>query len=163
MTNINFSLSQRLGNQLKQRGLKLALAESCTGGNLAEEVTAMPGSSQWFEYGVVVYSNEAKTALIDVKPKTLETHGAVSEAVACEMALGIINQSNVDVSLSVTGIAGPRGGSEDKPVGTVWFGMARKGGGCAAKCKLFSGGRKNVRVEAVAFALNWLLEVITKL
>ena len=158
MANINFSISQKLGFALAERGLKLALAESCTGGGLAEEITAVAGSSQWFDRGFVTYSNAAKIEMLGVKPETLEQYGAVSEQAAKEMALGAIYHSNADISLSITGIAGPGGGTKEKPVGIVWFGMAHRDGRCEARLGHFTSGRKHVRSSAICFALQWLLE-----
>jgi nicotinamide-nucleotide amidase len=160
MTNINYSLSMQLGKLLEMHGLTLALAESCTGGGFAEEVTAVSGSSSWFDRGFVVYSNAAKQGLLDVKSETLEVFGAVSEQTAMEMALGVLKHSDADVSLSITGIAGPGGETSGKPVGTVWFGLARRDGGCRAQLAHFEGGRKNVRKCSIEYGLRWLLQEV---
>ena len=128
------------GAALRERGLTLALAESCTGGGIAAMLTDVPGSSSFFLLGAVAYANSAKTTLLGVDPDILEEHGAVSEAVARAMARGARERAGSDLALSVTGVAGPGGGSEDKPVGTVWFGVC--GAGLeAATCVRFSGDR----------------------
>lgn len=155
-----YEISKTLGLSLLQRGLKLAVAESCTGGSLSEVITSVAGSSQWFECGIVTYSNEAKMKLLNVSPETLRYFGEVSHETAIEMARGVLNQCEVDVSLSVTGVAGPTGGTEAKPVGTVCFGMAFRDGTIAWRQKLFDSGRKHVRDSAVNFALAWLLHTL---
>lgn len=161
MTNVNYSLSLQLAQKLAQKNKKLVLAESCTGGGFAEEITAVPGSSQWFERGYVVYTNTAKEELLDVSSKTLETYGAVSEQVAKEMAKGAIKHSHADISLSITGIAGPGGGTPDKPVGTVWFGLADRSGRVEARQGKFTSGRKHVRSCSIEFGMRWLMEVLS--
>lgn len=150
-------LSQRLGTALQKAGLALATAESCTGGWVAEVVTRTAGSSGWFECGFVTYSNAAKTRLLGVTAATLAAHGAVSEATAAAMALGALAHSTADVALSVTGIAGPDGGSVDKPVGTVCFGWCRRNGTPQTATRHFAGDRTSVRRQAVAFALESML------
>ncbi len=112
---------------LKERGMKLATAESCTGGLIADRITNVPGASDSFTHGFVTYANEAKISLLDVSSTDLETHGAVSESVARQMAEGALKASGADIAVAVTGIAGPTGGSEEKPVGTAWIGLAAKG------------------------------------
>ena len=163
MANTNFMLSLQLGHLLADKGLKIALAESCTGGGLAQEITAVTGSSQWLDRAFVTYSNEAKIELLGVRAETLKQHGAVSHEIAAEMALGTIKHSHADISISVTGIAGPTGGTAKKPVGLVIFGLAHKNGQVATQSCIFTGGRKNVRVCAIHFALDWLLTKITSL
>ena len=158
MTNINYSLSQAVGYALAERQLKLALAESCTGGGLSEEITAVAGSSAWFDRGFVTYSNRAKQEQLEVDEKTLIEHGAVSLETAKEMALGVLKHSAADYALSITGIAGPIGGTPEKPVGTVWFGLASRNDVVLAREAFFTGGRKNVRSLSIEFALKWLLE-----
>ncbi len=160
MPNINYSLSLHLGQALVKQNMKLALAESCTGGGLAEEITAVEGSSAWFDRGYVVYSNESKQELLGVSSGTLKKHGAVSEETATEMAKCLLKQSHADICLSITGTAGPGGGTPDKPVGTVWFGLADKTGRCEGRLAEFTGGRKNVRSSAIQFALDWLLDTV---
>lgn len=151
-------LARRLGARLKSSGLKLATAESCTGGWIAQAVTAIAGSSDWFERGFVTYSNAAKKDLLGVRGSTLSRHGAVSEATALEMAAGALERSRAQIAVAVTGIAGPGGGTRKKPVGTVCFAWARKKGGTQSAMRRFSGGRERVRRRSVAFALQGLLE-----
>ena len=141
-----------LAGALRARGWKLASAESCTGGLLAAACTAVPGSSDWFERGVVSYSNEAKTGLLGVPAALIAAHGAVSEPVARAMAGGLLARAPVQLALSVTGIAGPGGAVPGKPVGTVWLGWADAGGTGAALLQLH-GDRAAVREQTVAAAL----------
>ena len=151
------TLAEQLGAALLQRGEWLTAAESCTGGWLAQSVTAIAGSSGWFERGFVTYSNAAKVEMLGVPETTLTRHGAVSEATACAMAQGALAHSRADWAVAITGIAGPGGGSPDKPVGTVCFAWAGKEAGCEAQRAHFSGDRAAVREQAVAHALNGLL------
>jgi nicotinamide-nucleotide amidase len=151
-------LAERLGAALLSRGEWLAVAESCTGGWLAQSVTAIAGSSAWFDRGFVTYSNAAKVDMLGVPEFTLERHGAVSEATARAMAQGVLAHSRADWSVAITGIAGPSGGTPEKPVGTVCFAWAQKDGGCEALTCHFTGDRAAVREQAVALALNGLLE-----
>ena len=151
-------LAERLGSLLLERGEWLAAAESCTGGWLAQSVTAIAGSSAWFDRGFVTYSNGAKVDMLGVPESTLERHGAVSEAVARAMAQGVLAHSRADWSVAITGIAGPSGGSPEKPVGTVCFAWAGKDGGCEAQTCHFSGDRAAVREQSVWYALNGLVE-----
>jgi nicotinamide-nucleotide amidase len=134
--------------------LKLATAESCTGGLIAAALTHIAGSSDVFERGFVTYSNEAKTELLGVPAPLIQRHGAVSEEIARAMAEGALAASHTDIAISVTGVAGPGGGSAEKPVGLVWFGCARKNGACVAYRKQFTGDRGAVRSQAVIFALS---------
>lgn len=152
------TLAERLGCLLIERGEWLAAAESCTGGWLAQSVTAIAGSSTWFDRGFVTYSNAAKVDMLGVSDSTLARHGAVSEAVARAMAQGVLTHSRADWSVAITGIAGPSGGSPEKPVGTVCFAWASKDGGCEAKTCLFSGDRASVREQSVRYALNGLID-----
>lgn len=142
-----------LGRVLLAAGERLVTAESCTGGWVAASVTAIAGSSDWFERGFVTYSNEAKQDLLGVPGATLATHGAVSGETAAAMAEGALRASRATVAVSITGVAGPAGGSAAKPVGTVWFGFARAPGGTRACRRQFDGDRRAVRAQAVAFAL----------
>jgi nicotinamide-nucleotide amidase len=135
----------------------LACAESCTGGWVAEVVTATAGSSQWFERGYVVYSNAAKQELLGVKADTLRQQGAVSEAVVREMAEGALRHSHAQVALAISGVAGPSGGSPDKPVGTVCFAWVLRGAMATAETMHFSGNREAVRRQSVIHALRGLL------
>jgi len=143
-----------LGEELQRRGLMLAAAESCTGGLIAAAITAVPGSSQWFERGFVTYTNRAKAEMLGVRAATLDAHGAVSEAVVRDMAAGALRHSHAQVSLAVSGIAGPGGSTPGKPVGMVCF--AWDGEGMAARaCTLrFAGDRHQVRRRAVLAALQ---------
>jgi nicotinamide-nucleotide amidase len=149
-------LSERIGQALKARGATVTTAESCTGGWVAKVITDIAGSSAWFERGFVTYSNEAKAQMIGVKPATLEQHGAVSEPVVVEMAIGAIKAARADYAISISGIAGPDGGTATKPVGTVWFGFASAAGEGITRCECFSGDRENVRRQATAYALQTL-------
>jgi nicotinamide-nucleotide amidase len=151
-------LARRLGARLKRRGLKLATAESCTGGWIAQAVTAVAGSSVWFERGFVTYSNAAKREMLGVRGATLARHGAVSEATAREMADGALRRSRAQLAVAVTGIAGPGGGTRAKPVGLVCFAWARKRADTESVAMRFSGSRDGIRARSVAFALRGLLE-----
>ena len=152
------TLSERLGTTLLGRGEWLAAAESCTGGWLAQSVTAIAGSSTWFDRGFVTYSNAAKVEMLGVPETTLERHGAVSEATARAMAQGVLRNSRADWAVAITGVAGPSGGSPDKPVGTVCFAWAQKDKGCEAQVCHFAGDRAAVREQSVRHALNGLLK-----
>ena len=147
---------QTLANNLSTQNLKVTCAESCTGGLLAANLTRLPGSSAWFDMGFVTYSNEAKQQMLNVNPTTLAHYGAVSEEVVREMALGAPIASKADYALSISGIAGPSGGSEEKPVGLVWFGVASKKR-IWAEFKVFNGDRDQVRAQAVQHAIQLLL------
>jgi len=151
------TLAERLGLVLLARGEWLTAAESCTGGWLAQSATAIAGSSNWFERGFVTYSNRAKVEMLGVPETTLERHGAVSEATARAMAQGALVHSHADWALAITGIAGPSGGSPEKPVGTVCFAWASKTGGCTARTCHFPGDRAAVREQSVRHALEGLL------
>jgi nicotinamide-nucleotide amidase len=153
-------LAARTGQALLARRLRLVTAESCTGGFIAKSLTDIPGSSQWFECGYVTYSNQAKTRDLGVGPRTLARHGAVSEAVALEMAAGALRVAGGDVAIGVTGIAGPDGALPRKPVGTVWFGSAILTAGVvevAAQHMHFAGDRDQVRRLSVGYALKMIL------
>jgi nicotinamide-nucleotide amidase len=151
-------LVEALAGELTGRGWKLATAESCTGGWIAKCCTDRAGSSAWFERGVVSYSNRAKQELLGVDAAALERDGAVSRAVAEQMAAGARRRAGVEAALAVTGIAGPDGGSADKPVGTVWLAWDVAGNPVAAECVVFGGGREAVRRQTVAHALQGLLD-----
>lgn len=144
-----------IATQLLARGQMLATAESCTGGMIAAACTDLAGSSQWFERGLVSYSNEAKAELLGVPPALIEAHGAVSEPVARAMAAGAVAHSRAQVAVAVTGVAGPTGGSAAKPVGTVWFGWAVDGT-VHTELQHFAGDRAAVRSATVAHALQRL-------
>lgn len=158
-------LSERIGLALKARGATLTTAESCTGGWVAKVITDIAGSSAWFERGFVTYSNEAKAQMIGVKSETLDAHGAVSEPVVVEMAIGALKAARADYAISISGIAGPDGGSDEKPVGTVWFGWAWREEAeikTAARCWCFPGDRNAVRCQAVLKGLGGLIAILTK-
>lgn len=150
-------LAERVGLKLLERGEMLVTAESCTGGWVAQSLTAIAGSSAWFERGFVTYSNAAKVDMLGVPDSTLARHGAVSEATARAMAQGALRYGRGDWSLAITGIAGPSGGSADKPVGMVCFAWAWRDGGCEAQTCRFPGARAEVREQAVRHALTGLL------
>ena len=154
-----FDLSRALGVSLKEKGWVLTLAESCTGGWASECVTAVPGSSTWFDCGFVTYSNSAKQEQLGVSELTLELHGAVSEHTALEMALGALHRSQADITAAITGIAGPDGGSAEKPVGTVCFAWATAEGISESVTLQFSGDREAVRRESVKTVLEGLLQL----
>lgn len=142
-----------LADMLRARGWKLATAESCTGGLIAAACTALAGSSDWFDRGFVTYSNASKTQMLDVPDALIETHGAVSQEVALAMAQGALAHSSAHLAVAVTGVAGPGGGSPEKPVGTVWIATARAGAPGHAECFLFAGERARVRMQTVAQAV----------
>ena len=150
-------LATTLVRQLNSKKRAVATAESCTGGWIAKALTDVPGSSGCFGYGIVSYSNGAKESILGVKNRTLIEHGAVSEPVVREMAEGALCLSGADVSVAVSGVAGPDGGSEEKPVGTVWFAWAMRGpGGIAADAELlhFEGNRESIRMQTVIHGLK---------
>lgn len=148
--------AELIGARLRAEHDHLVTAESCTGGWIAKTVTDIAGSSDWFDSGMVAYSYEAKQALLGVRPQTLETHGAVSRETVIEMVSGALVNSGASVAVAVTGIAGPGGGSEGKPVGTVWIGWKRRGGYARAEVFQFDGDRDAVRRQTVASALHGL-------
>lgn len=146
-------LALRLGERLRAARDFVVTAESCTGGWIAKAMTGVAGSSEWFDSGMVAYSYEAKQALLGVSPQTLEREGAVSRETVIEMVSGALVRSGASVAVAVTGIAGPGGGSADKPVGTVWIGWKRRGGYTRAELFHFNGDRDAVRRQTVAAAL----------
>ena len=153
-------LARKLGRSCKRRKVVLATAESCTGGGLAAAITCIAGSTKWFDRGFVTYSNDAKKQMLGVSQRTLRNHGAVSEQVAREMASGALRHSPADISVSLTGIAGPSGGSRSKPVGLVWFAWAVRGGPVQSRAFRFRGDRVEVRRQAVAMALQGLVDLL---
>lgn len=150
-------LARSVGRRLKAASAMLVTAESCTGGWVAQVVTSVAGSSEWFERGFVTYSNAAKQELLGVRSETLQRHGAVSEQTAREMALGALARGKGTVALSITGVAGPGGGSPGKPVGMVCFAWAREGA-VESETRRFSGDRESVRRQSVIHALEGLLK-----
>lgn len=150
-----------LGASLREHGWRLATAESCTGGLVSAAITSVAGSSDWFDRGFVTYSNAAKAELLGVDTALFSKVGAVSAEVASAMALGALQGAGTDFAMAITGIAGPGGGTPEKPVGTVWFGLAWRESETLrseARHALFKGERTSVRLQAAAFALRWLQE-----
>lgn len=152
-------LVKQIADQLTQRSEKLCTAESCTGGLIAKTLTDLAGSSDWFERGFVTYSNQAKTDMLAVPESVIETYGAVSEAVVNAMVVGALKHSAADYAIAVTGVAGPGGGSEEKPVGTVWIGVGSKAQVIARKY-VFSGDRGEVRQATLDTALESLNDML---
>lgn len=143
-----------LSTALVRRGFKLVTVESCTGGSVSALLTDFAGSSVWFDRGFVTYSNLAKIQMVGVQAASLDRYGAVSEEVAGEMAIGGVANSEAQCAVSITGIAGPGGGSEAKPVGTVYFGWAGFGGEILIERQLFAGNRAAIRLQSVVYALE---------
>ncbi len=150
-----------LSECLLARGLSIVTAESCTGGWIAKVLTDIPGSSAWFECGVVAYSYRAKEVLLGVRRQTLEDSGAVSAQTAMEMVCGAQSRHAADVAVAVTGVAGPSGGTPDKPIGTVWIGWKRAGGQARVQLFTFQGDREAVRRQTVAAALDGVRQILT--
>ncbi len=155
-------LAKEVGAALKAHGMTLATAESCTGGGIAQALTDISGSSAWFERGFVTYANVAKVEMLGVRQATLEAHGAVSEATVREMAVGALQHSHADMALAVSGIAGPTGGTPEKPVGTVWFAWAARDGEVHARLHRLSGDRAAIRDQSVRIALRGALDLLTR-
>lgn len=158
--NSSRQLSMTLGQQLKVHGLTVTTAESCTGGLLAGAITDVPGSSGWFQQGLVTYSNAAKIAMLGVDVGTLEQEGAVSEAVVRAMVAGALESSGADIAVAVSGIAGPGGARSGKPVGTVWIAWGQRGDKSTSRCFLFDGSRNEVRLAAVREALRGIINLV---
>jgi len=154
-----YALARALGEALLASGATIATAESCTGGWIAKALTDVPGSSGWFGTGFVSYSNSAKSDLLGVPTGTLAEHGAVSEPTVRAMAAGCIARSGAEFAVAVSGVAGPGGGTVDKPVGTVWFAFAA-GAAIEAERRQFAGDREAVRRETVAHALDTLIRLV---
>lgn len=154
------NLAKQLGIALEVKNLMLATAESCTGGQVAEIITSVSGSASWFERGFVTYSNIAKQEMLGVNPETIKKYGAVSEATAKEMAEGAILHSHAQISLAVTGVAGPTGGTKQKPVGTICFAWAGKNIPTKTSIQHFHGDRASIRSQATQFALENLLNFL---
>lgn len=154
------SLAYQLGKTLKAKKLTIVTAESCTGGGIAQAITEISGSSAWFERGYVTYSNDAKIQMLQVNQKSLNDFGAVSQQVAIEMIEGAILNSGSDMAISVTGIAGPNGGADEKPVGTVYIAWKLDGAEANYKLHHFSGDRKQVRQQTIICALQHCLNFL---
>jgi nicotinamide-nucleotide amidase len=154
-----YQLSERVGVELKRSGLVLTTAESCTGGWISQAVTMVPGSSGWFDCGFVTYTNRSKHELLGVRTSTLEQQGAVSELTVREMAENALSRTRATCSVAVSGVAGPDGGSSDKPVGTVWLAVATREGTTRAKSLRLNGDRDTVRRQTVIAALTALIEL----
>ena len=157
-----FLLSQKLGEALFEKGWVLSTAESCTGGGVATSITDVAGSSAWFDRAYITYSNQSKVDMLGVREETLESFGAVSEPIVTEMVLGALERSNASIAVSISGIAGPGGGTAEKPVGTVCFGFASSNGWLCAETCFFQGDRKQIREQAVNHALRSLLSFLTR-
>jgi len=151
---------QMLGELLLRHGLMLATAESCTGGGVAQVLTSVSGSSHWFERGFVTYSNQSKKEMLGLPDAVLQEYGAVSEQTVRAMAEGALHHSHAQVSLAVSGIAGPGGGTLDKPVGTVWLGWAGLGLPTLSRCEHFRGDREQVRYQAMIASLQGVLDML---
>ena len=157
-----YSLAKKLGQVLLSRNLRCTVAESCTGGSLAAAITDIPGSSQWFDRGFITYSNQAKQQMLGVPEQMIASQGAVSEAVVRAMAERALAISDANVSVAISGVAGPGGGSREKPVGSVWLAWAAYKQPTHAQCYLFPGDRFAVRQHAVRVALEGLISKLRK-
>lgn len=155
-------LVEKLSTLLKEKNIMLATAESCTGGLLSATMTHRAGASAVFERGFITYSNEAKQELLAVSEETLEKYGAVSAETAEAMAKGALENSHAGISVSITGVAGPDGGTDQKPVGLVYFGYALKGGSCGSLEYKFEGNREQIQVGAVMTAMKHLITVLER-
>lgn len=156
-----YPLAQTLITKMQEKKLFLTVAESCTGGLLAGAITAIPGASAILECGFVTYSNASKTRLLGVDPTLLTTYGAVSSEVAASMAEGALRTSQADIALSITGIAGPGGGSAEKPVGCIFLGLAQKQHPCQTKQLQLTGTREEIRYHTVEEALRWVIDTLS--
>ena len=154
-------LANQLGKLLKDLNIMICTAESCTGGGIAQAITEIPGSSIWFDRGFVTYSNNAKVEIVQVKQSTIDKYGAVSEEVAIEMVEGALINSNADLAVSVTGIAGPDGGSKEKPVGTVYIAWKLKGKKVSCSKQMFIGDRAQIREDTIKFVLMLCSKYLT--
>lgn len=162
LKNAFFHLATQVGELLRSNHLMLATAESCTGGEIGYLVTSVQGSSNWFDRGFVTYSNQSKQEMLGISLKMIKEYGTVSEIVARAMAEGALQHSHADVSLAVTGIAGPDGGTPEKPVGTVWFAWAGKKFETYSVCKHFHGDRTIVRDQSALTALSGLISFVER-
>ena len=154
------SMAKEIGDKLKQHQLQLVTAESCTGGQLAQTITSVPGASTWFERGFITYSNLSKQQMLGIDESLLKQYGPVSEEVVLAMATGALNKSPASVSIAITGIAGPDGGTEQLPAGTIWTAWIRKNAFSKTECQHYTGDRLIIRYAAVEFALQTLLNLI---
>jgi len=152
----------KLSETLSSKKMVLSAAESCTGGWIAKSVTDIDGSSQWFDCSIVTYSNQSKINLLGVKSETLDDHGAVSQPVVKEMVLGLLDRSNAGIGVSVSGIAGPGGGTNNKPVGTVWIAWAKPGQLIESIKYQFEGDREQVRIQAVDAAMHGVVRILNQ-
>ena len=159
MTEDITQLAQLLGNQLSAKGWQISSAESCTGGGVGYVITSISGSSAWFKKGFITYSNDAKRDMLGVSEHTLNQYGAVSATTVQEMAQGAAKQANAEVAVAISGIAGPDGGTPEKPVGTVWFGFFINGQNSSQKL-LIDGDRQTIRIKAIEFALSNTLKLL---
>jgi nicotinamide-nucleotide amidase len=161
MTEDITQLAQLLGNKLAAKGWQISCAESCTGGGVGYAITSISGSSAWFKKGFITYSNDAKQDMLGVCEHTLNQYGAVSAETVEEMAAGAAKHANAEVAIAISGVAGPDGGTPDKPIGTVWFGFFINGENISQKL-LIDGDRQTVRIKAVEFALSNTLKLLLK-
>ncbi len=157
-----YRLAVRVGRALKKRQMMIATAESCTGGWVGQAITMVPGSSEWFERGFITYTYISKREMLAVKPATLARHGAVSEQVVREMVQGALARSHAQVAIAVSGVAGPSGGTPEKPVGTVCFAWGRKGARLRVERRRFRGDRDTVRRRCVAHVLRGVLRLLAE-
>lgn len=153
----------RLGNALRLLGLRVTTAESCTGGGIAEAITRVSGSSGWFDTGFVTYANHSKMRWVGVSEEDLAQFGAVSEPVVRAMAEGALEAADADLAVAVSGIAGPDGGTPDKPVGTIWFAWAVRDQGTISQCRRIQGNRRDVRAQTVLHGMQGLIAELEKL
>ncbi|MFY9260403.1 MAG: CinA family protein [Gallionella sp.] len=159
---MNDSIPKRLGTLLSQHGMMLTTAESCTGGGVAQAITDIAGSSHWFERGFVTYTNLAKTEMLGVSPDTLAQQGAVSAATVREMVAGALKHSHAQIALAVSGIAGPGGGSLNKPVGTIWFAWGIQNEAILTRLHLIKGDRSSIRQQSVDIALQGVIHLLNQ-
>lgn len=162
MIPVSCATIEALAALLTQQSWLMATAESCTGGLVAAELTAVAGASKWFDHSVVSYSYDAKEHFLGVKALTLAVEGAVSASCVTEMVNGLLRHSAVDAGIAISGIAGPEGGTAEKPVGTVWFSFANKKAETVSVCRYFSGDRQAVRQQACAFAIDYFYHYLVK-
>lgn len=157
------SAAARLGNVLRRQGFQVTAAESCTAGGICEAITRVGGSSAWFQTGFVTYANQSKSRWLGVDEADLNDHGAVSEPVVRAMASGALHAAQADIAVAVSGIAGPDGGTAEKPVGTVWFAWAMRDGTVTSGCRRLQGSRREVRAQTVLHALEGLIKAAERL